>query len=212
MSDDTLVAALARAQAKMPPVHKTKTNPHFKSTYADLADVLAAVRPTLAAEGIALVQPIRVTDQGAELVTALLKGDERIESCLPLPLDSKPQDMGSRLTYLRRFMLAALVGVAAEDDDDGNAANSATTAPAKKKPVIRATETSTPRNVDAPMPDGEALSFDQLVTIEEHWKTFVDPDVRKARKLAFVEQFGKPQTVGADQWPAIEAFMQEAPF
>lgn len=211
MSDDTLVAALARAQAKMPPVHKTKTNPHFKSTYADLADVLASVRPTLAAEGIALVQPIRVTDQGAELVTALLKGDERIESCLPLPLDSKPQDMGSRLTYLRRFMLAALVGVAAEDDDDGNAANSATTAPAKKKPVIRATESTAPRNADAPMPDGEALSFDQLVEIKE-WFDGLPDDVRKARKRAFVQQLGDPQGLRADQWADVQRFMGEEAF
>lgn len=209
MSDDTLVAALARAQAKMPPVHKTKTNPHFKSTYADLADVLAAVRPTLAAEGIALVQPIRVTEHGAELVTALLKGDERIESALPLPLDQKPQDMGSRLTYLRRFMLAALVGVAAEDDDDGNAAQNA--APAKRKVQARVTETAAPRNSDAPMPDGEALSFDQLVRIREHFDQMPD-DVRKARKKLFVAQFGDPQHIGADMWQQVEGFMASEPF
>lgn len=209
MSDDSLVAALARAQAKMPPVHKTKTNPHFRSTYADLADVLAAVRPTLAAEGIALVQPIRVTEHGAELVTALLKGDERIESALPLPLDSKPQDMGSRLTYLRRFMLAALVGVAAEDDDDGNAAQAA--APAKRKVQARVTETAAPRNADAPMPDGEALSFDQLVEIKE-WFDGLPDDVRKARKRAFVQQLGDPQGLRADQWADVQAFMTQEAF
>lgn len=209
MSDDSLVAALARAQAKMPPVHKTKTNPHFKSTYADLADVLAAVRPTLAAQGIALVQPIRVTEHGAELVTALLKGDERIESALPLPLDSKPQDMGSRLTYLRRFMLAALVGVAAEDDDDGNAAQAAQ--PARKKVQATVTETKAPRNTDAPMPDGEALSFDQLVRIREHFDQMPD-EVRKARKKLFVAQFGDPQHIQADAWQQVEQFMASEPF
>lgn len=210
MSDDTLVAALARAQAEFPVIQKTHTNPHFKSRYADLSDVIGAVRPVLAKHGIALVQPIRVTEHGAELVTALLKGDERIESSLPLPLDSKPQDMGSRLTYLRRFQLAALVGVAAEDDDDGNAANAAPVA--KKKPALRVTESTTPRNVDAPTPDGEALTFDQLVAINEHWSTYGDPDVRKARKREFAARFGDPKTATVDQWPAIEAFMQEAPF
>lgn len=209
MSEDSLVAALARAQAKMPPVHKTKVNPHFKSTYADLADVLAAVRPTLAAEGIALVQPIRVTEHGAELVTALLKGAERIESALPLPLDQKPQDMGSRLTYLRRFMLAALVGVAAEDDDDGNAAQAAQ--PARKKVQATVTETKAPRNVDAPMPDGEALSFAQLVEIKE-WFDGLPDDVRKARKRAFVQQLGDPQGLRADQWADVQAFMTQEAF
>lgn len=120
---DCLVAALARAQAAFPPIHKTKTNPHYKSQYADLGDVLAAVRPVLAAEGIAVVQPIRVTDQGAELVTALLWGDQRIESAMPLHIDGKPQELGSRLTYLRRYQLAALCGVTADDDDDGNVAS-----------------------------------------------------------------------------------------
>ncbi len=205
MADDSLVAALARAQAKMPPVHKTKTNPHFKKTYADLADVLAAVRPTLAAEGIAIVQPIRITEHGAELVTALLKGDERIESALPLPLDSKPQDMGSRLTYLRRFQLAALVGVAAEDDDDGNAAQASTSVP-KRKMQAKVTETTAPANTDRPMPDGEALSFDQLVQIKDHFDGMPD-DERKTKKKLFVQWIGEPQSLRADQWHLVEEFM-----
>jgi hypothetical protein len=124
MTDD-LVASLARAQANMPPIPKNHENKHFGSRYADIADVLAVVRPVLAAEGIALVQATRITEQGTELVTALLKGMERLESVLPLQMDQKAQDLGSRLTYLRRYALCALVGVAAEDDDDGNAASTA---------------------------------------------------------------------------------------
>lgn len=125
MSDDTLVAALARAQLNMPPIAKNHENPHFKSRYADIADVLAVVRPVLAKEGIAITQTTRVTDAGCELVTCLLKGDDRLESAMPLQIDQKAQDLGSRLTYLRRYALCALVGVAAEDDDDGHAASNA---------------------------------------------------------------------------------------
>lgn len=149
MSD--LVAALAAAQAEFPTIPKNHTNPHFKSRYADLSDVLAAVRPVLAKHGIALVQPLRWTDAGLELVTALLKGDERLESSMPLPVDAKPQDLGSRLTYLRRYSLCALLGVAAEDDDDGNAAQAAEPkyrsdgSQADYRPVQRAT----PQQMDA---------------------------------------------------------------
>lgn len=125
MADDTLVAALARAQAVMPTITKSHTNPHFGSKYADIADVLAVVRPVLAKEGIAITQTTRVTDAGCELVTCLLKGDDRLESAMPLQIDQKAQDLGSRLTYLRRYALCALVGVAAEDDDDGHAASNA---------------------------------------------------------------------------------------
>ncbi len=121
-----LVAALARAQAKFTKIDKGQENKHFGSQYADIAAVLAVVRPVLAAEGIAVVQPIRLTVDGCELVTALLKGEERIESVLPLDVDGKEQALGSRLTYLRRYQLCALVGVHPEgDDDDGNAASEA---------------------------------------------------------------------------------------
>lgn len=149
MSD--LVAALAAAQAEFPTIPKNHTNPHFKSRYADLSDVLAAVRPVLAKHGIALVQPLRWTDAGLELVTALLKGDERLESSMPLPVDAKPQDLGSRLTYCRRYMACSLLGVAAEDDDDGNAAQAAEPkyradgSQADYRPVQRAT----PQQMDA---------------------------------------------------------------
>lgn len=127
--EDSLVAALARAQAVMPPIAKGHTNPHFGSRYADIADVLAVIRPVLAAEGIALVQPIEVDDDGrAFLVTKLMKGGEEIVSRMPLQIDQKAQDLGSRLTYQRRYAACALVGVAAEDDDDdGHAASQAPT-------------------------------------------------------------------------------------
>lgn len=124
-TDQSLVASLARAQAAFPAIVKTHDNAAYKgSKYADIADVLSAVRPVLAAEGIAVVQPIRVTADGCELVTALLKGDERMESVLPIDIAVTDQQLGSRLTYRRRYQLCALVGVHPEgDDDDGNAAS-----------------------------------------------------------------------------------------
>ena len=159
MSDDTLVAALARAQAKFGPVLKSHTNPHFGSKYADLADVLGVVRPALAAEGIAIVQPIEVdTDTGHSfLVTRLLFADDALESRMPLQIDQKAQDLGSRLTYLRRFQLSALVGVAAEDDDDGNAANEAPTRTRTPRERTYVAE----RTTDSPQPAGNLPATDK---------------------------------------------------
>lgn len=121
---DDLVAALARAQAKFPAITKAHTNPHYKSKYADLSDVLAAVRPVLAAESVFVSQPIQTDDEGrVTLETSLAGYGERLSSALPLYLDGMtPQQLGSTLTYYRRYMLASMLGVAAEDDDDGNAA------------------------------------------------------------------------------------------
>lgn len=125
MSDDTLVAALAKAQAGFGAIHKAHTNPHFGNKYADLNDIFVAVRPVLAAEGIALIQVVEDTEQGCYLVTKLLKGSDVIESRMPLEVGGKMQELGSRLTYLKRYMVSALLAVAADDDDDGNAANDA---------------------------------------------------------------------------------------
>lgn len=123
MSENTLVASLARAQAKFGPIAKAHENAHFKSSYADIADVLAVVRPVLAAEGIAFVQPVRITEHGCELVTALLKGDERMESVFPMPDNLAPQQTLSWLTYMRRGMACSMLGVhPAGEDDDGSAA------------------------------------------------------------------------------------------
>jgi len=123
MSDDTLVAALARAQAKFGPIAKDQENAHFHSKYADIAAVLAAVRPVLAGEGIAFTQAVRITADGCELVTALLKGDERMESAFPMPDNLAPQQTLSWLTYMRRGMACSMLGVhPAGEDDDGNAA------------------------------------------------------------------------------------------
>jgi hypothetical protein len=40
-----------------------------------------------------------------------------------LPSGKKPQDMGSAMTYAKRYGLCMALGIAAEDDDDGNMAN-----------------------------------------------------------------------------------------
>lgn len=140
-ADTGLVAALARAQADFLPIAKSHENPHYKSKYADLADVLAAVKPALSAQGIALMQPLRTDDDGrVRLYTVLAGHGETIEACLPVHLDNMtPQQLLSTLTYYRRGMLASMLAVAAEDDDDGNAAQ---TAPQARQ--------AAPATVDAP--------------------------------------------------------------
>jgi hypothetical protein len=129
---DDIDAAIARAQQAMEHPKKTKTNPHFKSSYADLADVVNAVRPALNAEGIAVIQRV----EAGELVTEFRRNGEVRDSRLPLNLDAKPQELGSQMTYWRRFGLAALAGVAAEDDDDGNAASTAKPRQQRTAPAV----------------------------------------------------------------------------
>jgi len=121
-NQDTLHAALAKAQAEMKNAPLNKVNPHFKSKYADLASIRDSVIPALTANGIAVTQTPEFHDGNWVLVTTLRhSGGSFIDSAYPLTID-KPQAMGSQLTYARRYALAAMCCISADEDDDANAA------------------------------------------------------------------------------------------
>lgn len=119
-----LAAALAKAQAEIQNAVLNKTNPHFKSRYADLAAVREAVTPALTKHGLSVVQMTGTDDSRMVVYTRLLHSSGQwVQSAYPIISDtSKPQAMGSALTYARRYSLAAMCGIASEEDDDGNAA------------------------------------------------------------------------------------------
>ena len=51
-----LAKAIALSQLHVENALKSSTNPHFKSKYADLAEILNTVRPVFSANCIAIVQ------------------------------------------------------------------------------------------------------------------------------------------------------------
>ena len=124
-----LSAALVKAQAECQNVTMNRTNPHFKSRYADLAAVRDAIIPVFNKHGIAIIQtPTTDSFSGFALETRLVhsSGEHMIWS-FPLPSDtSKMQAIGSAISYARRYTLSAIAGVASEEDDDGNAATTNT--------------------------------------------------------------------------------------
>jgi hypothetical protein len=116
-----LAAALAKAQGAMHGAMKDSKNPHFNSRYADLASIVDAAREPLAQNEISVVQNAGRPESGLVSMTTLLlhSSGEWLESD-PLVVQAKdagPQAVGSCLTYLRRYQLAAMVGIAPEDDD-----------------------------------------------------------------------------------------------
>lgn len=119
-----LATALAKAQGEMKNAPLNKVNPHFKSKYADLAGIRDATAPILAKNGLTITQFTTVTEDGLVLTTRLLHtSGQWMEGEYPLPLDvSKPQQMGSALTYARRYSWSSVCGISADEDDDGNAA------------------------------------------------------------------------------------------
>ena len=118
-----LTAALAKAQGAMKNATLNRINPHFKSRYADLASVLDAIRGPLANNGLAITQVTEIRD-GAFVLRTMLNhvSGQWVASDYPLPSGAKPQEMGSALTYARRYSLSALISISADDDDDAEGA------------------------------------------------------------------------------------------
>lgn len=118
-----LATALALAQGAMKAATFNKVNPHFKNRYADLAAVIDAIRAPLAANGLSYSQTTEIRDGGLVLVTTLRHSSGQwIASEYPLPSAAKPQELGSALTYARRYSLSAIACIAADDDDDAEMA------------------------------------------------------------------------------------------
>lgn len=129
-----LAVALARAQGAFTNVSKastakveTKKGGEYSYSYADLADFMGMARGPLAANGLAIIQPAAYTEQGVIVVeTTLIHGESEqwISNDFHLvPVEHGPQQLGSAITYARKYALCAMLGIVAEqDDDDGNAA------------------------------------------------------------------------------------------
>ena len=126
-----LIAALAKAQSVIssPPRNRevkvrTKSGGTYSFRYATLDHIIEAIRKPLTENGLWFTQVLE-SDEGGKyrLITRLLhESGESIESRTPLLVENTgSQGFGSALTYMRRYALTALLGIAADEDDDANA-------------------------------------------------------------------------------------------
>lgn len=119
-----IAPALIKAKKEFSPALKDKTNPAFRSKYADLGACLDAVNDALLNNGIALVQTTFEVESGVMVETVFIHESGEMLTCgkLHVPaVKQDPQGYGSALSYARRYSLMAACGIAPEDDD-GNAA------------------------------------------------------------------------------------------
>lgn len=137
-----LAEALSKAQGEMGGAAKDSSNPFFNSKYADLASVWEACRKPLTKHGLSIVQFPLTSYEGTpeiyewtskrgetrtgikiactvSIVTRLLheSGQFLQESVSAMLPSADPQAVGSAITYLRRYALQSVAGVAPEDDD-----------------------------------------------------------------------------------------------
>lgn len=120
-----LFAAIAAAQAEIENATKNAANPHYRSRYADLAEVLNTVRAGYAKQGVCILQSPSFDGQMVYVETVLAHKSggwvSSSVSCVPAKTDA--QGIGACTTYLRRYGLAAMTAVAQEDDDGESVAH-----------------------------------------------------------------------------------------
>ena len=120
--------ALASFNLEMENIAKNAKNPFFKSSYLDLSAIANTVRPLLAKHGLSVIQyPIDDENGRISVNTVLLhKSGQKIEFPGIWVKPSKIGDvqvLGSIITYLKRYSIAAILFVAGcEEDDDGEKA------------------------------------------------------------------------------------------
>jgi hypothetical protein len=185
-----------------------KSGGRVKYAYADLADVIEAVREPLSKNELAIVH--RLVYDGASkfgLLTSLIHSSgEKLETWYPLPdpsdRDIKPQEFGSALTYGRRYSLSSLIGIASEEDDDGQ-----TAAPASKQSP--AATKSEPIKNHAPTTTGPSqpqLKRLYAIAAENSWPS-------ESVRMFCVRKVGRtPGQLSQESYNKFCAFLNGAPY
>lgn len=187
MSEETtdkaaaLFSALAKAQGEFKPIEKNReveitmrSGGKFKFRYADLEEILSKTRPALSANGLALIQRMEPTESGALVHCDLMHAAGGILSSshlLPKYADDDIKGFGALITYHRRYLVTAMLGVAADDDldEDGQGAGQ------QKQPKSTARPE---RKTQAPE---QSPAETQVLTVEE-----------VANIVALASEVGKP--------------------
>lgn len=140
---DKLAPAVVALQAALIPVDKSASNPFFKSKYAPLPEVRAALQPLLAANNLALLTFPAIIDcpdgpqNGLKFWLIHESGQHITGQWLLTPAKRDPQGEGADTTYKRRFGEMAITGLVADDDDDGHSASRPAPQQLTAKPVAK---------------------------------------------------------------------------
>lgn len=122
---DKLYAALAVAQGEIQAAEATQTADagSYSYKYADLAACLEVIRKPLSENELALIQIPSIIEGEVHLETILGHSSGQSISCTMSMRPDKggPQAIGAVMTYLRRYSLSAMLGVAQYDDDAASA-------------------------------------------------------------------------------------------
>lgn len=156
----------------------------YKFKYATFDGIIDALREPLTKNGLWFVQSIA---DGCMVTTITHSSGEWMSSTIPMPnMSGKPQEIGSLITYFKRYSLSAAFGIAVDEDDDANAAEG-------NEVSFQSRASSQPPRSSAPKHDPVAPDD---IEPPEGWGDWT---------RALIEQVG-----AADSDPAIDAIKNDA--
>lgn len=175
---DKLIPVFAKGQEALQNLIKDAANPHLKSKFLSLARGGEHIREVFSPLGIAFTQTTRLEGGLLLLDTRASMGDQWMESEYPVcTFPSRPQELGSHMSYARRYSLFSFVGLVGEDEDDAEAVKNTPIAAVKKpepksKPALFEPDVSLAKRKELIAELSKITSVNQLVDWSN--KTFDD--------------------------------------
>lgn len=121
-----LAKALSAAQGEFPEIQRDKEvkvatqKGQYTFKYAELSSIIEATKKSMAKHGLSIMSAPASSPEGLVLTTRLSHASgEWVEGDFPLDKGARPQDLGSQLTYFRRYAITGLLHIATDDDVDG---------------------------------------------------------------------------------------------
>lgn len=156
-----LFNSFIKAQSEIKGAIKDSTNPHFRSSYANIESVIESLKEPLKKHSLAFLQPVYSENDRWYLKTLIIHESGQQLDCgqceIIIQDKTNPQKFKASLTYFRRSCLLSVFGIA-DVDDDGNEASQTTEhkrAPVVTQPVVAVTK---PKNY-APQTSYDAFKF-----------------------------------------------------
>jgi hypothetical protein len=135
---------LVEARKEFQPFGRNKQAYNYK--YADLDSIISATDPALIKYGLSVHTTSELIDIASKpwmVMTAVLSDEtgQELKASIPMPLEKvsgakvPAQDMGSIITYGRRYVYCALLNLTADEDIDGAPGETFIEHPQKPKPA-----------------------------------------------------------------------------
>lgn len=134
-SNNEIAQAFSKAWAELEnPKHNSRVKVNTKSggsytfEYTDLGGIFDEAKRVFKENEISIMQNASTREINGNLMisveTMLLHSSGQWIKSEPLqmPCSTNMQDMGGQITYMKRYSLSALIGIATEKDDDANGA------------------------------------------------------------------------------------------